>query len=317
MKAVFLDYATMGPGIDPSVLRDLLPELDIFDETPDELIAERIAGAELVFANKCKLNEHLLGQASNLRFVGLAATGTDNVDVIAAEKHGIAVCNIRDFCTQSVAEHVFGLLLTLTRSLIRYDALARTGGWQRSKVFCDLSYPMRELPAMTLGIVGYGALGHGVETLARAFGMNVIVSARPGSDSIGEGRVAFDDLLAQADVITLHCPLNDETRNLFDADVFARMKAGSYLINTGRGGLVDSAALTAALESGHLAGAGIDVLPQEPPVDGDPLLDYGGDNLVITPHVAWASNQARQNAIDELAANVEAFLKGEKRNRVV
>ena len=179
-----------------------------------------------------------------------------------------------------------------------------------------LAYPIRELSAMTLGVVGYGALGRGVADTARAFGMPVLIAARRGA-AVGENRVAFDELLDRADVISLHCPLDDETHNLFDASTFAKMKPGALLINTARGGLVDSRALVAALESGHLGGAAIDVLPQEPPRDGDPLLDYQGDNLIVTPHIAWGSNEARQNSIDELAANVEAFLAGEKRNRIV
>ena len=317
MNAVFLDYATMGPGLDFEQLRRYLPDLELFDETPDGLIAERIADAEFVFANKIRLTEELFQQAPKLRFIGLTATGTDNVDVMTAQKHGVAVCNIRGYCTQSVVEHVFGLLLTLTHSLNRYNALVRAGEWQTAQDFCMLTYPMRELSAMTLGIVGFGALGRGVADMAQAFGMNVIVSVRPGSGTVDDDRVAFDDLLARADVISLHCPLNDQTDKLFDADAFRKMKTGAFLINTARGGLVASEALVAALESGHLAGAAIDVLPQEPPVRGDPVLDYKGDNLIVTPHVAWATDEARQNSIVELAANVEAFLKGEERNRVV
>jgi glycerate dehydrogenase len=170
---------------------------------------------------------------------------------------------------------------------------------------------------MTLGIVGYGTLGQGVARIAREFGMTVIVSARPGSESVAEDRVSFDELLERADVISLHCPLTEQTQNLFNRDTIGRMKPDAILINTARGALIDSAALADALDSGHLAGAVIDVLPQEPPVDGDGLLDYAGENLLITPHIAWGTNQARQNAIDELAANAAAFLAGQTRNRVV
>ena len=170
---------------------------------------------------------------------------------------------------------------------------------------------------MTLGIVGHGELGRGVAAIARAFGMRVLVAARPDAATAHEDRVAFDDMLARADVISLHCPLTDETRKLFDAKAIAHMKPGSFLINTARGGLVDPGALAAALESGHLAGAAVDVLSKEPPVQGDPLLDYRGANLIVTPHIAWAGDESRQNAIDELAANVEAFLAGQERNRIV
>jgi glycerate dehydrogenase len=317
MKAVFLDYATMGPDLDLSALRAQLPELEIFEATDDEQVAARIHDARFVFANKIRLTPELLTNAAHVRFVGLTATGTDNVDLDTARQHGVAVCNIRDYCTQSVVEHVFGLLLTLTHKLEQYAGSVRAGDWQRASDFCMLKFPIRELSAMTLGIVGYGTLGQGVADIARAFDMEVLVAARPGSDGIAAGRVSFDELIGRSDVVSLHCPLNADTRGLFDAAAFETMKPGAILINTARGGLIDSAALVAALQNGRLAGAAIDVLSREPPRQGDPLLDYTGENLIVTPHVAWGSNEARQNAIDELAANVAAFLAGEKRNRVV
>ena len=317
MKAVFLDFGTMGPDLDVSDMRALLPELEIFDVTADSQIAERIQGAEIVLANKSRLTDELLQACSPLRFIGLTATGTDNVDLTAAKRNGIAVSNIRAYCTESIAEHVFGCLLNLTRNLAHYNAAVRSGLWQKSKDFCLLSLPIRELSAMTLGIVGYGELGKGVANIARAFGMEVIISARPGSNSIDDGRVAFDELLQRSDVISLHCPLTDATFRLFGAAEFRKMKSDAILINTARGGLIDSAALVAALESGEIGAAAVDVLPKEPPVDGDPLLDYDGQNLMITPHVAWGSNVARQAAVNELVANAAAFLEGKKRNRVV
>jgi glycerate dehydrogenase len=170
---------------------------------------------------------------------------------------------------------------------------------------------------MTIGIVGYGSLGRGVADAARAFGMEVLISTRPGAESAPDGRVTLDELLDKADVVSLHCPLNEDTRLLFGAEQFRRMQSSAIFINTARGGLVDSAALAQALASSEVAAAAVDVLPEEPPVNGDPLLDYAGDNLIVTPHVAWAGNIARQNAIDELSANVRAFIAGEDRNRVV
>jgi glycerate dehydrogenase len=317
MKAVFLDYATMGPDLDLGPLRALFSDLDIHAKTSGEQVADRIRDAEFVLTNKIQLSAELLGAARKLKYIGLTATGTDNIDLVAAKEHGIAVANIRAYCTQSVVEHVFGTLLMLTHSLGAYSAAVRAGAWQASPDFCLLAHPLRELSAMTLGIVGYGDLGQGVARIAAAFGMNVLVSARPGSRVTDEGRVAFDEVLARADVLSLHCPLNDRTRNLIDSATIAKMQRGAILINTARGALVDSAALVAALESGHLGGAAIDVLATEPPVDGDPLLDYAGDNLLMTPHIAWATDEARQNAIDELAACVAAFIDGEQRNRVV
>ncbi len=317
MQAVFLDYATMGPDLDLQPLRALFPELKLYDDTTDDEVAARISGVEFVFTNKIRLTSELLLQANDIRYIGLTATGTDNIDLDTAKAHGIAVTNIRGYCTQSVVEHVFGALLMLTHSLDRYNASARGGDWQTSKDFCILTHPIREISSMTLGIVGYGTLGQGVARIAREFGMTVIVSARPGSETVAEDRVMFDELLERADVISLHCPLTEQTHNLFDRDTIGRMKPDAILINTARGALIDSAALAEALDSGHLAGAAIDVLSQEPPVDGDALLDYAGENLLVTPHIAWGSDRARQNAIDELAANAAAFLAGRERHRVV
>ncbi len=318
MKAVFLDFATMGPDIDTSPISDLLPDLTLFDITPDELTDERIKDAEFVFANKARLGEEILGSAKSLRFIGLTATGADNVDLSGAAKCGIAVCNVRAYCTQSVIEHVFAVLLNFTHSTSRYGRSVRNGKWQASKEFCMLDYPVRGLSGMTLGIVGYGELGRGVERLAREFGMTILVARRPGTPaSADDGRTDFQELLDRADVITLHCPLTNETRNLFGEEEFRRMKSDAILINTARGGLVSSTALVAALRDGNIGAAAIDVLPKEPPIDGDPLLDYAGPNLIVTPHIAWATVEARQNAINELAANVKAFLNNEERNRVV
>ena len=317
MKAVFLDFATMGTGLDLKELESLVSELVIHEDSPDDSVAARIAGADIVFTNKIRLTRELLEHAPKLKFIALTATGTDNIDTNCAKEHGIGVANIRHYCTQSVVEHVFGVLLSLTHSLGRYQRSVRAGDWQRSTDFCMLHYPVRELSSMTLGIVGYGALGQGVARIARDFGMEVLVSARPGSDVVPEGRIGFGELLGRSDVISLHCPLNEQTRNLFAAPEFEAMRNNAILINTARGGLVDSQALAAALANGQIAAAAIDVLPQEPPVHGDPLLDYQGDNLIVTPHIAWATDEARQNAIDELAANTRAFLGGAERNRVV
>ncbi len=316
MKAVFLDWATMGPDLDTSQLRALLPELELFDVTEDHQVATRIQDAQFVLTNKIRLTDKLMNDCRELRFVGLTATGTDNVDLDAARRHGVAVCNIRAYCTQSVVEHVFACLLYLTHSLGRYFADVRAGEWQKSDDFGLLTHPVHELSAMTLGIVGYGELGRGVATTGAAFGMDVIVSTRPGTTGAGDDRVSFDELLARSDVISLHCPLNDDTRKLFSADEFLRMKNDAILINTARGGLIDSAALADALRAGQIGAAAIDVLPKEPPVHGDPLLDYDGANLIVTPHIAWASNEARQAAIDELTTNIAAFLDGRERNRV-
>lgn len=317
MKAVFLDYATMGGGLDEAPLRAVVDELVIHDVTNDGDVAARIRDADAVLTNKIVLTPELIAAAPSLKFIGLTATGTDNIDLDAAREHGIAVANISDYCTASVVEHVFGTLLMLTHSLPLYRRSVRQGSWQKSDNPFMLDHPVRELAAMTLGVVGYGTLGQGVAAAAAAFGMDVLVSARPAAADVPDGRVPFDDVLVRSDVVSLHCPLNSDTRNLIGADELGRMKDTSILVNTARGGLVDSQALVDALRQGDIAAASIDVLPQEPPVDGDPLLDYDGDNLIVTPHVAWASREARQNAIVELAGNIRSFASGGRRNRVV
>ena len=316
MKAVFLDYATMGPGLSLDGLRDAVDELTVYDNTRKREVVERVGGAEIIFTNKNRLTPEILSELPNLKFVGLTATGSDNVDLETAKRYGVAVANIRDYCTESVVEHVFGVLLMLTHSLGRYASTVRAGDWQSCRDPQLLNHPVTELRGKTIGIVGYGVLGRGVARMAEAFGMQVIVSGRPGAGTVHEGRVPFDEVIASADVITLHTPLNEETRGLLGAAEFERMKRSAIVINTARGGLIDSAALATALEERRIAGAAIDVLPQEPPRDGDPLLDYEGDNLIVTPHIAWASSEARQNAIDELEANTRAFIAGEERNRI-
>lgn len=318
MKAAFLDFSTLGPDeLDAAPLVRVLPNLQFFDSTEAGLTAGRIRDAEFVLANKTRLDEAVLSQAKNLKFIGLTATGTDNVDLDASRRLGIAVANVRAYCTRSVVEHVFGLLLCLTHSLNRYRRAVKEGDWGESDVFCLLEYPIRELSEMTIGIVGYGELGRGVAEMARNFGMTTLVARRRGTPAGNDGRVDFGDLLERSDIVSLHCPLTPETRNLFGAAEFRRMKHSAILINTARGGLVDSQALVDALQQGKLAGAGIDVLREEPPRQGDPLLDYEGDNLILTPHIAWATVEARQNAINELAENVRAFVEGRPRNRVV
>ena len=307
----------MGPGLDISEMQSLLPDLEIYDDTEDDEVEERIAGAGIILGNKVLISEELFAGAPEMKFIGLTATGTDNIDLIAAKKHGVGVANIRGYCTQSVAEHVFGCILNLAHNLSAYDRDVRSGLWQKADNFCMLTHRIDELSAMTLGIVGWGKLGQGVARIAEAFNMNIIVSARPGSDDVPEGRVSFDELLTKSDIISLHCPLNDVTRNLFGSNEFSTMKDTAFLVNTARGGLVDSQALADALRNGEIAAAAVDVLRKEPPVNGDPLLDYDGPNLMITPHIAWGTQEARQAAIDELTANIRSFLEGGDRNRVV
>jgi len=317
VRAIFLDYATVSfkGDLDPSPLRRALPGLETRDHTRQEDVAPCIAGHAVVLLNKLSITREIIEATPSLRLIALTATGTNNVDLAAAAERGIAVCNLRDYCTASVVQHVFGTLLMLTQRLREYDALVRSGAWQRGDQFCLLDFPIRELTGRTLGIVGHGTLGRGVAHAAGAFGMNVLVANRPGGERQA-GRLDLDELLPRVDVLSLHCPLTAATQGMMGAARLARMKPDAVLINTARGALVDSAALADALRAGRLGGAAIDVLPKEPPVDGDPLLAGDIPNLVVTPHVAWAARDARQRCLDELAAHVEDFRRGGRRGRV-
>jgi glycerate dehydrogenase len=319
MRAVFLDYATVSfnGDLDPARLQQALPQVRLLDHTTQADVAAAIAGAGVVVLNKLRLTRETIAGATDLKLIVLAATGTNNVDLDAARERGIGVCNLRDYCTASVVQHVLGTMLLLTQRLREYDALVRSGAWSRGDQFCLLDYPLRELAGRRLGIVGHGALGKGVARAANlALGMEVWVANRPGG-ARQAGRHDLEELLPQVDVLSLHCPLTPQTHGLLDAGALARMKPDALLINTARGALVDSQALADALRSGRLGGAAIDVLPQEPPVHGDPLLAGDIPNLVVTPHIAWAAREARQRCIDEMAANVEDFLRGGHRGRVV
>ena len=316
MRAVFLDFGTVSNGdLDTAALERVVPGLVLHQQTAIAQVEERIAGFEVVFANKAIIDRATIAANPQLRLIALTATGVDNVDVAAARERGVAVCNLRDYCTQSVVQHVFAMLLALTHRLHDYDALVRAGGWERAGQFSTFPYPIRELRGRVFGIVGHGTLGRAVGHVAAALGMQVEVVNRPGGQPL-EGRADLDELLPRADVLSLHCPLTDATRGLLGAARLARMKSDAVLINTARGALVDGAALAAALREGRLGGAGIDVLEREPPPPGHPLLDPSIPNLILTPHVAWAAREARQRCLDELAQNVTAFSEGRRRNRV-
>lgn len=324
MKAVFLDFATLGDERDDAApLLEVLPQLQLYDATPASLTPQRTAGAEVVLTNKTRLDAAVLQSARPLRYIGIAATGTDNVDLDAACDKGIAVTNIRAYCTNSVVEHVIAVLLGLTRSLGPYRDAVRAGRWQESNMFCLLDYPLRELSGLTIGIIGYGELGRAVAAMAGNLGMHVLIARRrDAAADDADGRCDFDEVLRKADVLSLHCPLTPATRHLIGRAQLARMKMDAVLINTARGGLVDSQALADALRDGRIGGAAIDVLAEEPPRVGegtagsDPLLTCDSERLLLTPHIAWASREARRNAVREVAMNVQAFREGRRRNRL-
>lgn len=317
LKGVVLDLATITRGdLDLSALDKAVPGWVGYPVTRTDQLYERIAEAEVILTNKIKLDAVALAHAPNLKLICLAATGTNNVDLEAAKASGIAVCNIQAYCTASVTQHVFALILALTINIPGYRALLREGAWKESPQFCLLDFPIRELSGKTMGIIGYGELGRAAARVAEAFGMNVLVANRPGGKP-QEGRLPLEAVLERSDVISLHCPLTKDTRGLIDAAALRQMKPDALLINTARGAVIDEQALADALRQGVIGGAGIDVLSEEPPVNGNPLLADDIPNLIVTPHIAWAAQEARQRAIDEMAANVADFLAGGSRNRVV
>lgn len=315
MNGVFLDRGSMGgDDVDLSSLTEALPEWRFYEATPADHVMDRIHDAGVVVTNKVMLEGGVLERAPKLRLICVAATGTNNVDLETAARLGIPVCNVRGYATASVPQHVFALLLALVTRLPEYHAAVKAGRWQQSGQFCLLDYPITELAGRVMGIIGYGELGRSVARLAEAFGMKTLVAARPGTAA--EGRVPLDELLRMADVVSLHCPLTPQTRNLIGARELALMKPDAILINTARGGIVDEEALADALSRGVIAGAGVDVLSVEPPAAGNPLLARPVPRLLLTPHIAWASREARQRMLDEVGRNIRAFLAGRPRNLV-
>lgn len=310
MRAVFLDTQSLD-DLDLSPVSDCVQELVCYPTTAPEQVAERISGFDLVIINKVVLDASTIQAAESLKLICVVATGVNNVDLNAASARGIPVCNSQGYGVNAVAQHVLGLMLALHTRLLDYDRAVKNGDWNRSSQFCLLDFPILELNGRTLGIIGYGALGQEVARLASCFGMKVLVAARPGSDQIPAGRVSLEELLETADVISLHCPLTEQTKDLIDATALAKMKPGSFVINAARGGVVNEAALKDALCSGHLGGAASDVLTEEPPRKGNLLLDATIPNLIITPHSAWGSIQARTTIIEQTRDNIRGYQNGQ------
>lgn len=311
---VFLDRASV-----PAKMRqpDIRHQWIEFEQTGPAEIATRLAGATIVISNKVPLRAEDLRQCPTLKLIAAAATGTDHIDLEYCRQHGVAVANVRGYAEHSVPEHVFMLALALRRNLVAYRADVQHGQWNTATQFCLLNHPIGDLYGSTLGIIGFGVLGQAVKRLGECFGTRVLVAERKHAKSIGAGLVAFDEVLRASDIITLHAPLNNTTRNMIGAEEFAVMGRQAILINTARGGLVDERALIDALRSGRIAGAGFDVLSVEPPRDGHPLLELDLPNFILTPHVAWGSAGAIRNLADQVTANIEAFAAGRELNRVV
>ncbi len=308
MNIVITDAATVvGGGIRLDFLREL-GEVMAYDVTAPDELNDRIASAEILLCNKTVISAAAMAAAPRLRMIGVFATGYNNIDLAAARERGITVCNVPGYSTEAVAQHTFALLLALVNRVGEYDATVSAGDWVRSRTFSYFPIPTAELAGKTMGIIGYGAIGHRVAEIARAFRMEVLVCGRHPIEEAGVTQVSRETLLEQADVVSLHCPLNEDSRGMMDAAAFARMKPGAFFINTARGPLVDESALRAALDSGHLGGVGVDVLTVEPMAADCPLL--GAPRCCITPHIAWAGAETRQRLMRIVAENIRAFLQG-------
>jgi len=316
VKIVVLDgYATNPGDLSWEGLAGL-GELVVYDRTTADMTVERSAGAEILITNKVALGAEEIAALPELRYIGLQATGFNIIDLEAARDHDIVVCNVPAYSTASVAQHAFALLLELTRGVGRHAELVQQGVWTNCPDFAFQETPQVELTNKVFGIVGYGDIGRAVAKIALAFGMRVLVYTRT-PDPAASPEVSFvelDQLLTETDVVSLHCPLTPETESLINAERLALMKKSAYLINTSRGLLVDEAALAAVLHHGEIAGAGLDVLSQEPPPADNPLLN--APNCYVTPHLAWATLAARQRLVDTIVANLQAYLAGTPQNRV-
>lgn len=306
-RAVFLDFASLRPqDLDLSGLHALPLELVLHDTTAHADTVARLQGAAIAITNKVVLDAAVLAASPTLRAIAVTATGTNNIDLAMATQRGIRVANVQGYGTTAVAQHTFALIMALANSLPAAARDARNGRWSASPTFCLMDYPVLELPGATLGIVGFGDLGQAVAAFGEGLGMRVLVAE--GRAGPAPGRLPLEVVLAESDVVSLHTLLTPATAHLIDASRLARMKPGALLINTARGGLVDEAALLAALRRGHLGGAALDVLSVEPPPADHPLLAADLPNLLITPHCAWASRSARQRLLDTTVANIRGFI---------
>ncbi len=315
MKICVLDGYTLNPG---DLSWDALEELgkcEIFDRTPASDVVARAAGADVVITNKAVVGDAEITALKGLRLIAVTATGFNVVNIGSAKKHGVVVSNVPGYGTQSVAQHVFAMILELTQHVGAHSDAARGMGWASAKDWCFWNSPLVELNGLILGIMGYGAIGSAVGEIAAAFGMKVIATkSNRRSKPVYVEEATVDEVFSQSDVVTLHCPLTEQTKDLVNAERLASMKTSAFLINTARGPLVDEAALAAALNEGRIAGAGLDVLSQEPPKPDNPLLTTR--NCIITPHIAWATRAARARLMDATVENVRAFLAGVPQNVV-
>ncbi len=340
--ALFLDKASLHPDdLDFSALQGVA-RWQWFDHAgagsdagmQNDINSHDLAQAEILVSNKVQINRDVIESCKKLKLICVAATGVNNVDLAAAQEHGVKVCNIRAYATASVTQHVFSLILSLNRKLSAYKNAVINGSWSQSEFFCYFGEPVSDLENKVLGIIGYGELGKSVEKVALSFGMRVLLAkshnprvlesrkSEDGKSGANNERVDIDTLLSSADVVSLHCPLTQDNKYMIAQRELSLMKKSAIIINTARGGLIDEAALLAALKKNEIAGAGLDVLEQEPPAKDNALINYAqsnkhSENLIITPHIAWASQQSRQHLVDQIAENIRAYQAGVPRNLVL
>ncbi len=314
MKIAVIDTCTITKGDVSLDEISALGDVSFYDDIPDDRIAEMIGDSEAIICNKAEIDSSFMAKCPRLRYIGLFATGYNNIDVEYAKQNGISIANVPGYSTYSVAEHTFSLILALSKSLVQYADSMGKGEWVHSPTFSYFPYPMFELRGKTLGVFGYGDIGREVAKLGAAFGMNVIVSTRTPSKCTEFECVSRDELFSRSDFLTLHAPLTPETANMVNERTLSLMKKSAYLINTSRGGAVDEKALTNALNEGKIAGAGIDVLTEEPMRADNPL--RSAKNCIITPHIAWAPIETRRRLITLVAENLKAFMNGNPINIV-
>ena len=316
MKIVFLDESTitLDDDIDFSVLKQLGDYAGYPPSTEEEII-QRAAGAEVVIPNKVRMTPRVIESLDSLRLIAEIATGYDNVDLQAAQENNVTVCNVAGYAANTVPQHTFALILNLATKAHLYHADVMAGEWAKASSFNLLNYPTFELKGLTIGIIGFGTIGRGVAQIAEGFGMRVLAHDMAGIQGADYPNTDLETIFSESDFVTVHCPLTDQTRNLIDVEALGKMKPTAMVINTARGGIVDEEALAAALNSGRIAGAGFDVLTGEPPVEGNVLLT--AKNVIMTPHCAWSTREARQKLVDETAQNIRTFFEGRPRNVVV
>ncbi len=315
-NGVVLDLDTLNnDDLNLDKIKQCLPNWTFYGNTMPEEVHLRIKNADVVVSNKVVLNKETLSCAKQIKLICIAATGTNNVDLQAAKKYHIPVCNITHYATHSVPEHVFRLILSLYGRLTENSEATIQGMWSQSRSFCLLNFPPQDLYGRTMGIVGYGDLGQAVAKMADSFGLKVLLAKRDNNDQ-REGRLSLTELLPQVDILTLHCPLTQDNYHLISEQELGLLPEHALLINTARGPLIDESALLDSLQHNKIAGAGLDVLSEEPPASDHPLLNSGLKNLIITPHIAWASQQSRQRLLDQLVDNILAFKQHKVRNLV-